>query len=236
MLKLIGAAFMVCDHIGMILFPEIIILRILGRIAFPIFAFLIAEGCRYTKNKLRYFLTLFLCAVVCQTVFYFYGGSLEMCVFVTFSLSILNIYALQLFKNTLFSDTSPIKKILSALPFIAALCGTWGLNLVLDIDYGFFGCILPVFASILHTPKNHSSKAFAFLDKLHFHVLMIAIGLILLALRWRGIQVYAPLAIPFLLLYSGKRGKLKMKYFFYVFYPVHLVIIEFVGIIMSNTL
>lgn len=232
MLKIIGAVFMVCDHIGMILFPELRILRILGRIAFPIFAFLIAEGCRYTKNKLRYLLTLFLCGVVCQTVYYFYGGSLQMCIFVTFSLSVLNIYALQLFKNTIFSDASPVKKILSVLPFIATLCGTWGLNMVLDIDYGFFGCILPVFAAILHTPKNYSSKAFDFLDRIPFHVLMTAIGLILLAIRWKGTQVYAPLAIPFLLLYSGKRGKLKMKYFFYIFYPAHLVLIELVGMVI----
>ena len=236
MLKLIGASFMVCDHIGMILFPKIIILRILGRISFPIFAFLIAEGCRYTKNKLRYFLSLFLCSAVCQTVFYFYGGSLEMCVFVTFSLSILNIYALQLFKNTLASSVSPIKKILSALPFVAALCATWCLNVVLDIDYGFFGCILPVFATILHTPKNSSAKFFHILDKIPFHVLMTAVGIIPLAIERGDIQIFALLAVPFLLLYSGARGKLKMKYFFYVFYPAHLVIIEFVGILVSNTL
>ncbi len=232
MLKLIGAVFMVCDHIGMILFPEIILLRILGRIAFPIFAFLIAEGCRYTKNKLRYFLSLFLCGVVCQTVFYFYGGSLEMCIFVTFSLSILNIYALQLFKNTLFSDASPIKKILSFLPFVAALCATWILNIILDIDYGFFGCIFPVFAAILHTPKNSSARAFQVLDKIPIHVLMAAIGLIPLAVERGGIQIFALLAIPFLLLYSGKRGRLKMKYFFYIFYPAHLVLIEFVGMVI----
>ncbi len=232
MLKLIGAACMVCDHIGMMLFPKIIILRILGRIAFPIFAFLIAEGCRYTKNKLRYFLTLFLCGVVCQTVFYFYGGSLEMCIFITFSLSILNIYALQLFKSTLASDKSPIKKILSALPFIATLCGTWILNIILDIDYGFFGCILPVFAAILHTPKNSSARAFQVLDKIPFHVLMTAMGLIPLAIERGGIQIFALLAVPFLLLYSGKRGMLKMKYFFYIFYPAHLVLIELVGMVV----
>ena len=232
MLKLIGAAFMVCDHIGMILFPKIIILRILGRIAFPIFAFLTAEGCRYTKNKLRYFLSLFLCGVVCQTVFYFYGGSLEMCVFVTFSLSILNIYALQLFKNTLFSDASPIKKILSALPFFTALCTTWVLNVFLDIDYGFFGCILPVFAAVLHTPKSSSSKAFQVLDKIPFHALMTAMGIIPLAIERGDIQIYALLAVPFLLLYSGKRGRLKMKYFFYIFYPAHLVLIELVGMVI----
>ena len=54
-LKLIAAFTMLLDHVGILLFPQIRLLRILGRLAYPIFAFMIAEGCRYTKNKLRYF-------------------------------------------------------------------------------------------------------------------------------------------------------------------------------------
>ena len=52
-LKIIGAITMLIDHMGVVLFPGIAILRIIGRISFPIFAFMIAEGCRYTKNKLK---------------------------------------------------------------------------------------------------------------------------------------------------------------------------------------
>ena len=58
-LKLIAAAAMLLDHMGILLFPRITIFRILGRLAYPVFAFMIAEGCRYTRNKLRYFLMLF---------------------------------------------------------------------------------------------------------------------------------------------------------------------------------
>ena len=56
MLKIIAAIFMVCDHVGVILFPKIEFLRIIGRLSFPIFAYLIAEGAKHTKNKLRHFL------------------------------------------------------------------------------------------------------------------------------------------------------------------------------------
>ena len=52
-LKIIAAISMTVDHLGFILFPSLIILRIIGRIAFPIFAYMIAEGCRYTKNEKR---------------------------------------------------------------------------------------------------------------------------------------------------------------------------------------
>ena len=50
-LKIIAAITMLVDHIGFILFPGVTILRILGRISFPIFAFMIAEGCHYPQDQ-----------------------------------------------------------------------------------------------------------------------------------------------------------------------------------------
>ena len=41
-----------------------------------------------------------------------------------------------------------------------------------------------------------------------------------------SVQIYALMALPLLLCYSGQRGKWKMKYFFYIFYPVHLVLLQ----------
>jgi hypothetical protein len=41
-----------------------------------------------------------------------------------------------------------------------------------------------------------------------------------------SIQVYSLLSLPVLMCYSGKRGKWKMKYFFYIFYPIHLAALE----------
>ena len=53
-LKIIAMVSMLLDHVGLLFFPEEPIFRILGRIAFPIFAYMIAEGCRYTKNRAKY--------------------------------------------------------------------------------------------------------------------------------------------------------------------------------------
>lgn len=53
-LKIIGMIAMTIDHIGYFLFPQIEAFRIIGRIAYPIFAYMIAEGCRYTRNKVKY--------------------------------------------------------------------------------------------------------------------------------------------------------------------------------------
>ena len=69
-LKLIAAFAMVCDHAGLMLFPQVPILRVIGRLAYPIFAFMIAEGCRYTRNKKRYLgLLLALAATVDQNTY-----------------------------------------------------------------------------------------------------------------------------------------------------------------------
>ena len=103
MLKIIAAIAMVCDHMGVILFPDAEFLRVIGRLSFPIFAFLIAEGAKYTKNKLKHFLTMAGFAAVIQIVYYIAMESLEMSVMVTFTLSLLIIYALELFKSALFS-------------------------------------------------------------------------------------------------------------------------------------
>ena len=51
-------------------------------------------------------------------------------------------------------------------------------------------------------------------------------GLVLLGADFGGMQHYALLALPLLLLYSGKRGTANLKYFFYIFYPVHLAVLQ----------
>ena len=64
-LKIFALIVMTIDHIGHFLLPEFIILRIIGRLAMPVFAWMIAEGCTYTKNPSRYFLTVFGFGLVC---------------------------------------------------------------------------------------------------------------------------------------------------------------------------
>ena len=50
-LKLIAMLSMLIDHVGMLLFPGVRVLRIIGRLAFPIFAYMIAEGCAHTRSR-----------------------------------------------------------------------------------------------------------------------------------------------------------------------------------------
>ncbi len=232
MLKIIAAVAMLFDHMGLMLFPHIIAFRIIGRLAMPIFSFMIAEGCRYTKNKLRYFLTVFLFGVVIQIVYFLFAKQTYMSIFITFSVSILLIYILQALKVTLLSDgASVFQKISVTALFFIALLGVYLLNKVIVMDYRFYGCIMPVSAALLHAPKGVSSKLFKIVDHLPFQLL--AMGFVILAMaKEKNIQYYAFLSLVPLLFYSGKRGRVNMKYFFYIFYPAHLVVLQLIAFII----
>ena len=146
-LKLIAAAAMLTDHVGLMFFPHNLIFRVVGRLALPIFGFMIAQGCRYTKSRPRYFLTVFLLGAACQVVYFFFAGSTYFSVLMTFSLAILTLYALQFFRQTVFDPWAGLaKKVLAVLAFPAAVGLVWLLNRWLTIDYGFWGCMLPVFS------------------------------------------------------------------------------------------
>lgn len=231
-LKIIAAISMLIDHIGVIFYPNVVIYRIIGRIAYPIFAFMIAEGCYYTRNKIKYFLSVFLLGAACQVVYYILNHELEMGILITFSLSILVVYSLQFTKEMVFAKCKFFIKALSMICFICVLLSVYFINKFIKIDYGFFGCIAPAFAIILRKPKEDSMTVWRYVDNIFVRVLIFGVVLIILAITIGEIQIYSLFALPLLLLYSGKRGKLKMKYFFYIFYPVHLSILQAINYII----
>lgn len=233
-LKIIGAVSMLIDHMGMMLFPSIIVFRIIGRLAFPLFAFMIAEGCRHTRSRLRHFLSISSLAVICQVGYSFYSSNRYLCVLVTFSISIALIYALQLFKEIIFCKSSVAMRALGAgLVFIGGVVLAYFFNKQIRVEYGFFGCMLPVFISLLQMPPS-APESLKRLDCAPVHALVATVGLILICLdSASSLQYFSLLAIPLILLYSGKRGRLNLKYFFYFFYPAHLILLGGISILIA---
>lgn len=220
MLKIIGAIFMLIDHIGMFL-PEYRILRIIGRLSFPIFAFKIAEGARYTKNKTKYFLLIFLLGVLCQIVTYIYNKSLYMCILITFSISIILIFAFEKLKKLIADKSAPLtEKIRWTMMYALLVLGVYFINLHIQIDYGFWGCMLPLVVSLANGIDE--------LDNVRVKSALLFLGLVPVCADLGGKQWYSLLSVLLLLMYSGKRGKYKLKYFFYVFYPLHLVLLQLI--------
>ena len=214
-LKIIAMISMLLDHIGLQLFPNLQILRIIGRLAFPIFAYMIAEGCFYTKNKARYLLLIFGLGSICQLVFYFFMGSLYQGILMTFSLSIISIYAIDYYldKRNWKSLSLMVFTILS-VAFLSLTLPMILKNTDFEFDYTALGILLPI---AIYYSKNKLQK-----------ILYTAFILLLLSNIYDN-QIYSLLSLPLLLLYNGERGKYKLKYMFYIFYPAHLVIVYFLS-------
>ena len=208
-LKIIAAVTMLIDHIGYIFFPSQTLWRIIGRIAMPIFAFMIAEGCCYTRSKLRYFLSVLGLGLLCQTVYVAFAGGWELCMPVNFSLSILLVCTLD--------QAVKERSWLWAALFALAMALVYLLNETVTLDYGFWGCMLPVFCCLPRVLGRQERW---------LRVLTLGIGMVLLSMNSSVLQWYSLMALPLLLLYSGQRGKAKMKYFFYIFYPLHLAVLQ----------
>ena len=211
-LKLLAMLTMTLDHIGVQMFPGALWLRIVGRLAFPIYAYMIAEGCAHTRNRRKYLLQMAGLALLCQLVYFFAMGSLFQCILVTFTLSILLIYA---------CDTG--SRPLTALALLGVAFVTVALPRLLPgtdfaVDYGFFGVLVPVAAYLGETRREK--------------LLFTAGALVALAWSVGDIQWYSLAALLPLALYNGNRGKRRMKWLFYLYYPLHLAAIYGISLLL----
>ncbi len=209
-LKIIALICMTLDHIGYLLLPQYTILRYIGRLAMPIFAWMIAEGCHHTRNRLTHLLTIAGVATVCQAVYWLTEHSLAQSILTTFTLSTILIYALDF--------ASRNKGFISGVILAATVASIIYICLFLpqklsgfDIDYGFFGVILP---AIIYMGRNREEKLFG-----------ASCGMTGLAITLGSMQWFSFAALPLLYLYNGERGKRRLKYVFYIYYPLHLAVL-----------
>ena len=233
-LKILALLTMTIDHIGVVLLPQYPILRIIGRLSYPIFAYMIAEGCFYTHNKKRYLGGIVLLGLACQIVFFAAMGSLEQSILTTFALGIIVVYALQLVDER--RDALSVFALIGALALAACAC--FGVPRLLTqtdyvVDYGFTGVLLP---SICYMPRILFKQA-SDAKRRWITLAFCAVGLMLVTLEtssgFQMIQIWSLLALIPLALYNGKRGTWRMKYLFYVYYPAHLVVIQGISMFLS---
>lgn len=210
-LKIIAMITMTCDHVGMQIFPQLLWLRFIGRLAMPIYAYMIAEGCRHTRDRKKYLLRLVGMGALCQAVYLVAMGSLYQCILITFSLSVLLIWLMDEAEEKkqwgkLFTGILLAFFLCTVLPDL--LPGT-----DYEVDYGLPGVLLPV---LIYGAGTGGLLA----------------GLTLVALKYGGIQWFAFLAVPLLVLYNGRRGKANIGKLFYWYYPVHLVVIYGISLLI----
>ncbi len=227
LIKVIGAITMVVDHIGFIFFPDCRIFRIIGRLSFPIFSFLIFEGCRHTKNKKLYLSRILILGIITSTVYCFVMKELYLNVLITFSCSIILVYSVQYLKKS-----NNLKEGFFRLSVFAFLCsGVYFLTEKVTVDYDTFGVLLPVFPAVVSREnKNNRNK----LTLLNIEFWAFVAGLLIMSFARGGVQFYGLLSVPLIALYNGKKGFNLPKYFFYIFYPTHLVVLWLVKWFIST--
>lgn len=207
-LKIIAVVSMVIDHCAYYLMDgntmAYDVMRCFGRIAFPVFAFLVAEGFAHTRNRMRYFLSLLLFAAVSEVPWYLLNGA-DGTHNVMFTLA-LGVSALAVFERL---------RGHRALVIAAILLATLSAE-VSGLDYGWRGIVVILIFHLFKSKKYYQSArllqlAFAFPFMLHYGI------------------IGALLACSVILLYDGTRGIIRgkvAKYGFYAIYPVHLIIIK----------
>lgn len=218
-IKLIAVLTMVIDHLGLYFFPDVAVFRIVGRLSFPLFAWLIANGAYHTKNIQLYTVRLFIFALISQLPYYLVNSLVfpdfsGLNIFFTLGIGLL---AIQLIKRT-------EKKIIWFLiSLVAALTGY-----LLGTDYDAAGVLSVIFFYVYfnNVKKMVISQLLLFVSFYTVPVLHQVLGstnpesgVNLIAFM----QPVAVLSLVFISLYSGKEG-MKAKYIFYVFYPLHLLI------------
>ena len=208
-LKLIAMISMVFDHVGDMFFPGALWMRMIGRLAMPLFSFCIAEGYAHTGNKQRYLLRMGVFALISEIPFdlAFEGrvGLGHQNIMLTFFLSIL---ALMLFDRIRGEgkEHAAFKTLLGIL----CVCAVAVLALLLKADYTLFA-VVAVF--LFYVLRNRHP------------LLRCGVGVGFLALtRTVGYYRATGLSLIPLLLYNGKRGR-GLKWLFYAFYPGHLLLL-----------
>lgn len=198
-------------------------MRMVGRIAFPIFCFLIYEGFTHTKDLKRYLLRLAIVALAAEIPFnmicsiqfegkicFFYPQH-QNTVFALL-LSLLMLTVLKKLENDEITIQSNIKKMLLQYVAVAAACV---IAVLCRMDYAYIG---PLFIAVLYFCRQNKTTR-------------LILGALVFLISTRDIATL--LAFVPIAMYNGYRfGSKKLKYFFYIFYPAHLLVLGIIALFL----
>lgn len=225
-LKLIAIITMLIDHIGAAVIARLLIagqgsemlykiyyaMRAVGRVAFPIFCFLLVEGFFYTGSRKKYALRLFGFALLSEIPFdlAFSGKILEFGYQNVFFTLLIGLLTIMLFDEVVKKqEWHPVLR--SALLVIITF-GGMGAAYLLHTDYDAKGVL-----AILVFYMTRQMRG-----------LQIVAGCLAFCWELPAIVAFIPIAF-----YNGKRGW-NIKYLFYAFYPVHLLVLYLICVGMGT--
>lgn len=213
-LKCLAIITMLIDHTGAVLFPHQIFLRVIGRAAFPIFGFLLIQGFKYTHDLKSYNNRLWLFALLSEIPFDLAvsGKILDFSmqnIFFTLSITLLMLRLIQ-------NGKQHLKK---AFVMIGCLL----LGDFLQADYGAVGMLYMLLIYEAQTKYARNSARWISTMAAFVLISLQVISAFPQINSALSLLVSVVLAMP-IYFYNGQKGR-NMKYFFYIFYPVHLLIL-----------
>lgn len=222
-LKLIAICTMLIDHMGYTLFPGVMWLRCVGRVAFPIFCFLIAEGCVYTHDRKKYALRLLVFALLSEIPFNLMNSGMiwdpyDQNVLWTLLLGALVCWLM----DWALKKCTPLSFVLTGAVMLAAY---WLLEIG-NTDYGGWGMLLvAAFYGVHRAPSGAVVKMIAQAFGLAFFSIGVMGG-------YLSIELWSLAALVPIWLYNGQRGfsNKAVQYGFYAFYPVHTLALSLIAI------
>ena len=223
-LKLVAIITMTIDHIGVVFgTPFYNLLRAVGRLSFPIFAFLLTEGYVHTKSFSKYFFRLLELAVVSEVIYdyVFYGSFIYLeanNIFFTLALGLLTLWLLDK-SRTLVKKYFKEKIDLTIILPITYLLIIVVMGLIaefLNFSYGMLGILV---------------ISFFYLFKKNFPLTVLSVSLSTLILG-DTMQYFSLLSLILIYFYNKKLGK-KCKVFFYLYYPLHILVLGVIRMLIG---
>lgn len=216
-LKIISILAMTFDHIGAILLPSELWLRAIGRITMPIMAYQAATGFRKTKSVSRYLLRLGIFALLSEPIYYLLFEH-HTNVIATIFFGVSSLYLADVIKER--TNNKYFRLFSYALFSLLAY--------VLQTDWSFTGVFL-----IIAFYHANTDKIKILLYPLPVYLLYMTtfLGKGTAYFQLNLIQLFGLLALPLICLSNGQRGP-KAKYLFYIFYPLHMIIIYILSIVL----
>lgn len=231
-IKIIAIVFMLIDHVGYILMGNMPILRLVGRISFPLFAFLLVNGYHHTTDKKKYLIRMFVMALISE-VFYdltFHGQILEIYgqnVFFTLTVGLLSFIVTDKFKEIVSNKITGIgQKLIIAVGEVGILGCFMIVNRFIRADYGWYGIVVIYFLYLTYGAK---------LKNKFMMVVAIAFANFINIILANGVfQAFSILSIMFIMFFEEKKVAVpkSVKIGCYLFYPAHLFVIFVINLLI----
>ena len=226
-LKWIALITMTVDHLGVLLFETDsymnLLFRLIGRLSFPIFAFLITEGYFNTKNIKRYVVRLSIFAIISEIPFdlFFFDKIIFMNKQNVFFTLLLGLFAIMIFEYIINKNNK-----LKPIALVSVLCIAV-IAYITRTDYNMFG-VLMIFV-FYYFRDNKEEMKFYFMYIIFLMVLAYWSEDKFRLNPYDFIQITAPFALYLIYKYNGERGR-SLKYVFYLYYPCHIILLYIVKI------